>query len=310
MWHLADGSLFFVGSVMILLAVLFSSLTRLRIRNLLAYPLVIMGASAVLLSATPLPVWFYTLWGAAVIAWLAGGVGHRTASRKLRFVSRVVLAVLCLVALALELPYHLMPDVPYGEGNVLYVIGDSFSAGIGGVGEQAWPQVLGKAHDVRVFNLAKAGATVADASRQAKAVHERHAVVLVEIGGNDLFPPTPTQEFRAALERLLSDVTGPARTVVMLELPLLPFQNEYGRIQRELAKQYHVFLVPKRFLVAVLSSSGATVDLAHLSPAGHNLMAERTWPVIRAALAPPASPTGALPRDPANRPTSTPRAAD
>jgi acyl-CoA thioesterase-1 len=164
------------------------------------------------------------------------------------------------------------------------VIGDSVSAGIGGVGEQTWPQILGKAHQVDAFNLARAGATVTSALRQTESVREPQALVLVEIGGNDLLDSTPTKDFRAGLDRILSAVAGPSRTVVMLELPLLPFKNDYGRIQRDLAPAHHVILIPKRFFVDVLTSKGATVDLAHLSPAGHRLMAERVWSIIRPAM--------------------------
>jgi len=51
-------------------------------------------------------------------------------------------------------------------------------------------------------------------------------------------------------------------------------------IQRRLARQYDVILVPKRPFVAVLTTPGATVDGIHLSKQGHALMAEMMWQAV------------------------------
>jgi lysophospholipase L1-like esterase len=162
-------------------------------------------------------------------------------------------------------------DRPRGEK--LYVIGDSVSAGIQGPNEATWPRLLAERCAIDVNNLAESGATVATAIRQARQIGDGPGLVLLEIGGNDLFAPTPTARFREDLDRLLRQVTGPNRTVVMLELPLLPWQMEYGRIQRQVARSHGVILVPKRFFVRVLRHKGATLDLAHLSSEGHRKMA-------------------------------------
>jgi lysophospholipase L1-like esterase len=69
----------------------------------------------------------------------------------------------------------------------------------------------------------------------------------------------------------------------MFELPLVPFSNEFGRRQRILANQYGVLLVPKRIFLRVLTTEGATEDGVHLTPAGHQLMAETVWNVVRPA---------------------------
>jgi acyl-CoA thioesterase-1 len=275
LWHFANGDAFFFGTALILAAVMLQAILKSTRGNLIVYPLILLASAGIFLSAAPLANWFYLLWSVAIAVWLIS----RTHTGILR-VSQIAVISLCLLAIAIELPYHVNPHVPQNECKVLYVIGDSVSAGIGGVKEHPWPQILGNEHNIKVINLAKAGATAASAIPQAKQVHDQNAVVLIEIGGNDLFAPTPPKEFKASLEQILSSVTIPARTVIMLELPLLPLQNEYGRIQRSLARKYDVILMPKRFLVDVLSSKGATVDLAHLSQEGHKLMAERVWSII------------------------------
>jgi lysophospholipase L1-like esterase len=63
----------------------------------------------------------------------------------------------------------------------------------------------------------------------------------------------------------------------MFELPLAPWHIGYGRIQRKLAAEFGVTLVPKSFLADIFRTKGATVDLAHLSPEGHKIMADKVW---------------------------------
>jgi acyl-CoA thioesterase-1 len=203
-----------------------------------------------------------------------------------RFYSQIAVTILCCTAITIELPYHLAQRIPKSNHKTLYVIGDSVSAGIGGVKEMPWPMILGREHHINVINLAIAGATAKSTIKQAKQVQDHNTIVLIEIGGNDMLTPTPTKDFEASLEQILTIATNPPRTVIMLEFPLLPLQNEYGRIQRTLAKKYNVILVPKRFFVDVLSSKGATVDLAHLSQSGHELMANKVWAIIRPAMEP------------------------
>ena len=68
----------------------------------------------------------------------------------------------------------------------------------------------------------------------------------------------------------------------MLELPLPPFANRFGMIQRH-AVEYQVILVPKRFFIEILTTTDATVDGVHLSRTGHFLMADAVWELIRSA---------------------------
>jgi len=62
-----------------------------------------------------------------------------------------------------------------------------------------------------------------------------------------------------------------------------PFRNEVGRIQRRLAGEYGVTLIPKRIFLHVLMTPGATVDGVHLSAAGHRLMKEQVWELLESA---------------------------
>jgi len=174
----------------------------------------------------------------------------------------------------------------------VYIIGDSISAGIGGKDERPWPWIFRDEYGVEVNDLSVAGATVTSALSQAQQIDgstsltagRPEAMVFIEIGGNDLFENTPYNLFEEGLSQILQEVTESGRLVVMLELPLRPRDIRYGRVQRRLAEKYGVVLVPKHFFAGIFATKGATIDLVHLSPAGHQLMAEKVWDLLKNSL--------------------------
>jgi acyl-CoA thioesterase-1 len=114
---------------------------------------------------------------------------------------------------------------------------------------------------------------VESALDNARRINQDDALVILEIGGNDLLGGTSIHKYREDLEKMLALVCGLHRRVAMIELPLPPFYNRYGMVQRALAKSHGVTLIPKRYLAKVISTPGATVDGLHLSNAGHALFA-------------------------------------
>jgi acyl-CoA thioesterase-1 len=150
-----------------------------------------------------------------------------------------------------------------------------------------WPRLLADAHNIPIRDHARMGATVASALKQAEHVGPDEDLVLLEIGGNDLLGTTHPADFHADLDQLLSSLRRPGRTLVMLELPLPPGSAAFGRAQRQLARDYDVILVPKRFLIGLLQMPGATLDTIHLSQEGHRQMADGIWRVLAGAFRQP-----------------------
>jgi len=118
----------------------------------------------------------------------------------------------------------------------------------------------------------------------ADRVTERDTLVLVELGGNNLIGEERPQEFEASLARLLMKLNSPGRRIVMFELPLLPQFIRYGQIQRRLAAEYRVPLIPKRCLAEVISGKEATVDSLHLSDVGSHRMASLVTEILKPVL--------------------------
>ena len=145
---------------------------------------------------------------------------------------------------------------------------------------EAWPRLLSRTRGFKTHDCSLPGATVKSALMQANELPTQGGLVMLEIGGNDLLGPTTVAEFSQGLEQLLQNVSVTNRPVLMFELPLPPFHNEYGRVQRRLAAKYQVHLIPKRVFVSVLAADGATLDTIHLSKPGRERMAEAVWTII------------------------------
>ncbi|RLS58596.1 MAG: hypothetical protein DWH91_02120 [Planctomycetota bacterium] len=237
---------------------------------------------------------------AAVSPWLMGGLGlmltlwtalgivtparESTGRRKLAATALPVGFALLLIAR--EFPW-LQPVVSSVPERSIVVLGDSLSAGLGEGEGMPWPFQLRDLHQLQVTNLSDAGATTHDALQRIRATDHFPGLVIIELGGNDLLGGRSRAEFEQDLDQILADLNARKRSVVMLELPLLPGKSAWGVTQRSLATKYNCGLIPKRYWADVLAAPGATVDTLHLSQAGHRQMAEMIWGVIEESLPAP-----------------------
>ena len=272
-YHIGSGQAFFSGIALIQLA---GIIAFVRGGRWLAFCRVILacaGAILVAVSSTPLPAWFYAIAGAVTLAWVAVECLVTTTHRQLGLVLRCAMLAVWWLGIALEVPYQVMHTIPRLPDAKVFLIGDSLSAGINRE-KETWPKLFSRSHDVVIADLSRSGADTTDAMRQAEHVNVSGpaALVLVEIGGIDVLRAFRPEAFERALDVLLAKLRGGGRTVVMFELPLPPVCNRYGDAQRRMAKRHGVLLVPKRVLIGILTSEGATVDSIHLSRRGHELL--------------------------------------
>jgi acyl-CoA thioesterase I len=276
--QIASGNAFFIGMGLTVIAFALRLWLdgRVSISALTVGWLV--GISLVVLSSTPMSWWLYGCWFAFCVAVRIIFV-VRT-SLQVRASSVIAFTVLSLSLCLIELPYHRMEPVTVFANQPVYVVGDSISAGIFD-GERPWPTVLGDLSQLRVINLSRAGATIETAMGQTGHINAENAVVIVEIGGNDILGHTDRRTFYGQLDTLLGKLKNGNHRIIMFELPLLPFWNAYGTNQRVLAQKYGVTLIPKSCLAGVLGAKGATVDGLHLSPEGHEMLARAVFGLLR-----------------------------
>jgi len=267
----ADGTFFFVGLAAAALAVLLLLRFHNRLFRSCLTVLALLGIILVVISATPQPLWAYALWLLPVVGGLV--LGNRANSpRNPRIVAGALVAAITAGFCLAEARYQHLPRMSVPNGKTVYVLGDSISAGMR-KRERCWPAVLEETTGLAVVNLAQPGATAQSATKQAAGITETNSIIVVEIGGNDLLSGTEASVFRKQLDSLISLLRTGQHQVLMLELPLIPFKNAFGVAQRDLAAQYGVALLPKRFFTEVLGLKGGTLDGVHLSQVGHNALA-------------------------------------
>jgi acyl-CoA thioesterase-1 len=244
------------------------------------------GLIAIGASATALPIWAYAL----MLCPLAVGRCARFFGRRSTWATAAGVATLVALAL-IEAPHHVLPALRPSPTRQVAIIGDSITAGYGADDAATkWPAILRDRHGVDVEDLSRIGATAASAATRLRENPVDAAIVLVEIGGNDMLGKTTPAAFEAALDTLLAALRRPGRQIVMFELPLPPLHERFGRIQRQLAARHGISLIPKRVLLSVIEGSDATVDSLHLTQRGHDRMAAFVWAILAPAMPTPISP--------------------
>jgi lysophospholipase L1-like esterase len=281
--HFASGQSFFSGLLLLSFTVVLSRLCGNRWAAMLRNVLAVVGVLLVLLSSTPLwlPLYFVLCITAGI--WII--IENTRQLRRYRVRARMVIFLVAVLSAGSELPWIFTPTITGKPAAEMIVVGDSISAGLGRK-ITPWPKVFAETYRIPVTNLSQVGATAADAVKQAGQIHDDAALVLVEIGGNDLLMGSTVQEYASGLNKVLAKVCSPGRSVIMLELPLPPFEADFGRVQRQLASKYHVALIPKRLFASVLASPGATEDGLHLSADGAKRMAAMIHEIVANNLRP------------------------
>jgi lysophospholipase L1-like esterase len=276
LWFCVSGASFFVGCVLLIGGVLFALRASRLWHNILIYFALIIAILFVYMAAIPFSNTFYIVWTTAICGAL---LAVHMKMKKRSMVTMVALGM-TLLAVCIELPSYVMPSFESQGYNRIFVIGDSISDGIGAADERTWPKIVAE-NGFDVIDVAKAGATTVTAiRRQVHKVTDQSGIVVLEIGGNDALMGTPLEEYEKALREILTKVAISQHAVVMLEVPTLPWHIDYGRIQRKVAAEFNVTLIPKKFLAGIFSAKDATQDLAHLSAKGHELMAQKILSII------------------------------
>jgi lysophospholipase L1-like esterase len=290
LFHFVSGDSLYTGFALILMGVVLPGRRGGRLGAVTRDLLVLFGVLLGFASAAPLSAVWYVLLGIATIAWL---VCVHFQSPKLAVARTLATGILLVTAgggVAWEARHLRFALAPVRQASLI-VVGDSISAGITGP-DRAWPAVFAKSFGVRVTNLSRVAARASDLLGVLGDARFDHAVVLVEIGGNDLLFGTPPATFEADLRALLKHVSNPTSTVVMFELPVWPTRVEIGRVQRRVAADLGVALIPRRVLAGLLAPADATVDGLHFTEVGAARMADVVHGLVGECLSIERRPSG------------------
>ncbi len=261
--YLWSGDTFFWGTGLLVTAIAISPMLKrkwqLRTRNIAFYLAVI----AMVIASPPFEWITDSIFVSSAILWFITWNYGRSGAWLRSATALVALAITIGMSVA-EFSHRKMPTLSGASDNHIVIIGDSLSAGLDSR-VPTWPSLFQQSTGVTVKNLAIAGATTVQGITMARELTSEDQIVVLEIGGNDLFSSTQCNVFARNLGLILDTVVAHGRTVVMFELPILPYQIPCGRYQRQLASKYHVNLIPKHYLTQIMASPNATSDGVHLT---------------------------------------------
>ena len=189
------------------------------------------------------------------------------------------------------------PPVLASTKQTVLFFGNSLAAGYGVEPSQAFPALVGEIIDsaglnYTVVNAGLSGETTAGGkSRIGWVLRQPVAVFVLELGGNDGLRGLPLTATRRNLQAIMDTVRrkSPQAVIVLAGMQIPPnlgtdYTREFRELFRELADKNKAVLIP--FL---LENVGGVPKLnqsdgIHPNPAGHKIVAETVWGVIRPVL--------------------------
>lgn len=280
--HFASGNSLFSGVILLLAGVSLSFLKKEGLMLRVSVNLLMLtGMIFLWVSSIPFPLkseWFLLL---QVVIFLIMFHFRDRMQEKWLYVFRGLIMVLGVFFLIYWLPDFICPPIPEKNYSKMSLIGDSISGGVGFRGEKTWHERMAEQHQIEIKSYSIGGARVSTMFADAARIEDEDALVLLEIGGNDLLRGNSPRQYEEDLDKLLKIVAKPGRTVVMFGLPLPPFYPDYGVIQKKLSAKYGVILIPRRYFGSMLTGSDNSVDGLHLSNPGHERMANMIWEIMK-----------------------------
>lgn len=180
---------------------------------------------------------------------------------------------------------------------VVLFYGNSLTAGYGVEPSQAFPALIGQKIDsaglnYTVVNAGLSGETTAGGKSRISWVMRRPvAVFVLELGGNDGLRGLPVSATRQNLQAIIDTVRqkSPQATIVLVGMQIPPnmgttYTKAFRSLFRELADKNKLVLIP--FLLEGVGgvSSLNQSDGIHPTPAGHKMVANTVWEVLKPVL--------------------------
>lgn len=190
---------------------------------------------------------------------------------------------------------------PREDAPVVLFLGTSLTAGYGLPENEAFPALLQEriaeaSLNYRAVNAGVSGDTSAGGLRRLDWLLRMPVAVLVlELGANDMLRGQPADQLQANLEAILEQTAErhPGVRFVIAGMRAAPnLGREYGdafdAVYPDLAKRYDAALVPFLLEDVAAKRNLNQADGIHPTAEGHRLIAERLWPILEPVLREPA----------------------
>ena len=178
------------------------------------------------------------------------------------------------------------------DGPAIVTFGDSLTAGVAGRSYPSDLQDLLTAHgyNYRIDNQGVSGDTTTDGlARIGNVIAEHPALVILEFGGNDGLRGIPVNATKKNLQEMIMRLKEADIPIVLLGITLPPnygpdYVKPFTAIFPELARQYHLKLMPFLLLNVYQHPDLMQPDGIHPNGEGNKIVAEDVFHLIEPGL--------------------------
>jgi len=196
---------------------------------------------------------------------------------------RILGAIALATALALLAACSRPAMPPLPPGSTVLVVGDSITAGYGVDPGEAWPAQLETLTGWHVISAGISGDRSAGGVERLPLLLEANApaLVIVELGGNDMLRHVPNAEIVANLQAMIGAARSAGAKVVLVAVPQPSAFGVMAGLSaapffRDLAERERVPLIAEA-LPFVLSDAKLKQDPLHPNAEGHRVLASRAY---------------------------------
>ena len=178
----------------------------------------------------------------------------------------------------------------------ILVFGDSLSAALGIRPEQGWVALLtqrlqSQGYGYQIINASVSGETTSGGLERLPRALELHhpGIVILELGANDALRGLPLALTRTNLDRMVRLSQGAGAKVLLVGIRIPPnygprYTDEFANVFPELARQYHLPLVPFLLKDVALNPARMQEDGMHPNASGEPPVLDNVWPYLKPLL--------------------------
>ncbi len=166
------------------------------------------------------------------------------------------------------------------NGTDIIAFGDSLVEGVGSTNGNDFVSLLSKKIGQPIINLGHAGDTTADGiARLSELDNYNPKVVLLLLGGNDHLKKIPVTDTHKNLSVIIQNIQARGAVVLLLGVRGGLFNDRFDTEFEDLRDIYHTAFVPD-VLDGLFGNMQYMSDAIHPNDTGHEMIAERVYPVL------------------------------
>lgn len=208
---------------------------------------------------------------------------------------RTLLRIIGAWALGFGLVFIALQNAVASDRTIL-VFGDSLSAAYGIRPEQGWVALLtqrlqAQGYGYQIVNASVSGETTSGGLQRLPRALQLHqpSIVVLELGANDALRGLPLSGTRANLAQMVRLSQDAGARVLLVGIRIPPnygprYTEEFASVFPELAKQYHLPLVPFLLQDVALNPARMQEDGMHPNAAGEAPILDTVWPYLKPLL--------------------------